>query len=60
MQAQEILYKEIKTFEYTNMIVRVHIPDISDEEKKRKMKQIAKATEALLKTYKKNENRMLH
>ena len=60
MQAQAYAYKEIKTFEYTNMIVRVHIPDLSDEEKKRNTKQLVRATEALLKTYKRKENKMLH
>lgn len=60
MQAQAIAYKEIKTFEYSNMVVRVHIPDLSEDEKRRNMKQLYKATEALLKTYKKKENKMLH
>lgn len=40
---------EIKTFTYPNMIVRVHLPDLTDEEQKRRMKQIHKAAEELLK-----------
>lgn len=42
-------YKEIKTFEYPNCIVRVHIPDLTEEERARRMKRIQKAAEALLK-----------
>ena len=59
MQAQTT-YKEVKTFEYTNMVVRVHIPDLTDEEKKRNMKQLFKATESLLKSYDRKKNKMLH
>ena len=40
---------EIKTFTYPNAIVRVHFPDLSDEEQNRRMKKIHKATEELLK-----------
>ena len=43
------VYKEVRVFEYQNAIVRVHIPDISDEENARRMKLIHKAAEALLK-----------
>lgn len=42
-------YKEIKTFEYPNCIVRVHIPDITEHEKAIRMKLIHKASESLLK-----------
>ena len=47
-------YKEVKTFEYPNMVVRVHIPDITEAERNRNMKQLMKATESLLKTRKLN------
>lgn len=50
MQAQADTYKEVKTFEYPNMTIRVHIPDLSDVERNRRMKQLSKATEALLKS----------
>lgn len=43
------VYKEVRVFKYPNMIVRVHIPDISDEENERRMKVVRKAAEALLK-----------
>lgn len=40
---------EVKTFTYPNVIVRVHFPDLSDEENKKRMKQIHKAATELLK-----------
>lgn len=46
-------YKEIRTFEYPGIMVRVHIPDLSDAERSRRTKQLYKATEALLKVYQK-------
>lgn len=49
MSRSQDVYKEVKVFEYPNMIVRVHIPDISDEENERRMKLVRKAAEALLK-----------
>ena len=45
-------YKETKIFEYPNAIVRVHIPDISQEERERRMTQINKAAAELLKSIK--------
>lgn len=38
-------YKEVKTFIYPNAIVRVHRPDLTDEERERRMNNIKKATE---------------
>jgi hypothetical protein len=49
MSRSQDVYKEVKVFEYPNAIVRVHIPDISDEERERRMKAVRKAAEALLK-----------
>lgn len=43
---------ETKTFTYPNAIVRVHFPDLSDEENKNRMKQIHKAAAELLKSKK--------
>lgn len=40
---------EILTFNYPNAIVRVHLPDLTDEEQKKRMKKIHKAAEELLK-----------
>jgi hypothetical protein len=41
-------YKEVKTFEFANAVVRVHIPDITPEERNRRMKAIYTAAGALL------------
>ena len=43
------VYNEVRVFEYPNTIIRVHRPDISDEERARRMNVIRKAAEALLK-----------
>jgi hypothetical protein len=48
MKRSQDVYKEVRVFEYPNAIVRVHIPDISDEENERRMKAVRKAAEALL------------
>lgn len=42
-------YKEVRVFEYPNLIARVHIPDISEEERQQRMKAIKKAAAELLK-----------
>lgn len=42
-------YKEVKTFTYPNMIVRVHVPDITDDERARRYKRIYAAAAELLK-----------
>ena len=60
MQAQADTYKEIKTFEYPNMTIRVHVPDLSDVERNRRFKQLEKATEALLKSKMKKSKAIMH
>ena len=40
--------RETRVFTYPNMIVRVHFPDITDEERKRRMKIIRDAAERVL------------
>ena len=42
-------YKEVRTFKYPNMTIRVHIPDITDEERAKRMHHISKAAESVLK-----------
>ena len=42
-------YKEIKVFEYPNMKVNVFIPELTPEERKRRMAAIYKAAANLLK-----------
>lgn len=45
---QKDTYKEVRTFYYENMVVRVHIPDITEEERARRLKEIGKAAAKLL------------
>ena len=40
---------QCRVFEYPNATVRVHIPDLAPEEKEKRMKEIKKAAELLLK-----------
>lgn len=46
---QQDTYKEPKTIEFENMVVRVHRPILTEAEQKRRMKQIYKSAETLLK-----------
>ena len=41
-------YKEVRVFEYPGMIARVYIPDLTPEERERRMKIIAQAAAELL------------
>lgn len=54
MQGQEVTYKEVRTFNFSNMTVRVHIPDLTTQERERRMKQIYKAAEELIKCNERN------
>ena len=47
MQCQE--------FKYANAIVRVHTPDLAEDEKQRRMKEVKSSAEKLLKGVMKNE-----
>lgn len=47
MQSQE--------FKFPNAIVRVHIPDLADDERQRRMKEIKISAEMILKGVMKNE-----
>lgn len=48
MKGQPDTYKEVRVFEFPNMIARVYIPDLTDDERKRRMKAIEKAAAELL------------
>ena len=48
--ASQVTYKEIRKFEYPNMVVRVHIPDLTEDERSKRMKTVHKAAEELLKS----------
>lgn len=45
-----------KIFTYPNAIIKVHIPELSKEERSRRMKQLKKATQGLLMEYMKEGN----
>lgn len=47
--ASQDTYKEVRTFEYPNMIVRVHIPDLTEDERNRRMRILHDAAAAVLK-----------
>ena len=49
MQGQEVKYKEVREFKYPNMTARVYIPDLTEEERNKRMKQIHNSAAALLK-----------
>ena len=42
-------YKEVKVFKYSNFTVRVHMPDLTEEERKRRLERIHNAAAELLK-----------
>lgn len=42
-------YKEVRTFNYPGWTIRVHIPDLTEEERARRMHHIRKATENVMK-----------
>lgn len=42
-------YKEVRTFSKDNFIIRVHIPDLDDKERERRMKLVKRAAAELLK-----------
>lgn len=46
---QQDIYSEPKTFTYPGIVVRVSSPILTDEERQRRMAQIAKSAERLLK-----------
>ena len=49
-------YKEVREFKYPNAVVRVHIPDLTEEERERRMKAVKIAAEKLMKEVIKNEH----
>ena len=51
-------YKEVRVFEYPNAIVRVHIPDLTEEERARRMKRVHDAAADLIKSTMKGGSRV--
>lgn len=50
MQGQADTYSKTKIFTYPNMTVRVQIPDLTEEERNRRMKAVYNAAAELLKS----------
>lgn len=48
MKKQKDTYSEPKTYIYPNAVVKVYSPILTEEERKRRMEQIAKSAERLL------------
>ena len=46
--AKSDTYKEVRTFNFSNMTIRVHIPDITTDERQRRMQRIHNAAASLL------------
>lgn len=40
---------QTKTFQFPDAVVRVHFPDLTDEERERRMRRVRKAAEDILK-----------
>jgi hypothetical protein len=52
VMAQQDTYKEVRTFNFPNMVVRVHIPDLTPDERARRMRAIHNQAAQLLKKVK--------
>lgn len=50
-------YKEVRTFRYENAVVRVHIPDLTEEEVAWRMKAMKKAAAKLLLAIEKTDSK---
>ena len=50
----QVTYKEVKTFEFPGLIARVYIPELTSEERAKRMKRIHNQATNLLKEEIKN------
>lgn len=50
---QQDTYKEVITIQYANAVARVHIPDITEEEREKRLERIGKRAGELLASAKK-------
>ena len=53
MKGQEDTYKETKVFTYPGWVIKVRVPDLTEEERNRRRKELEKAAVALMKEWKK-------
>lgn len=51
------MQKKKKTFKYPNATVRVHRPDLTDGEREKRMSEIKRSAEALLREVLRNEHK---
>ena len=49
------VYKEVRVFHFPGMVARVHIPELTEQERARRMKYVYLAAENLLKSKYKKE-----
>jgi len=49
MVGQEITYKEVKEYKKSNCIIRVHIPDLTEEERARRMNELKRQVAIFMK-----------
>lgn len=50
-------YKKVIVFKYPNATVRVHIPELTDEEREKNAKALKRSAEALLREVLRNEKK---
>lgn len=53
-------YKEVRTFNFPNFTIRVHIPDLTEDELKRRMQRIHNAAASLLLSEEKRKKEKNH
>ncbi len=54
MQSKDA-YKEVRTFKFPGLIAKVHFPDLTEEERNKRMTAIQKQAANLLKKVEKND-----
>lgn len=50
-------YKEVRVFKYPNATVRVHIPELTDEEREKRVNAIKRSAAELLREVLRNDNK---
>ena len=50
---------QIRVFKYPNATVRVHIPDLAESEREKRLKEIGRSAEILLKEVIKNDSKRI-
>ena len=50
-------YKEVRVFKYPDATVRVHIPELTDEEREKRLNALKRSAETLLREVLRNEDK---